>query len=954
MHYGNEKLTRFGAAMDNTDHITDDDTRLDQISNELLRIATRLMNELRPGRNGSVTVHLGSSLDKDLGLGSLGRVELMSRIERSFETTLSEELLANAETLRDLLHALSSDTQGTLRFVPATEKCRYTPEAAEMIPDSAATLPEALDLHCRLHPERQHILFYNDAGDGESISYAALREGAVKVAGELLLRGLEPRRTVAIMLPTSPEYFYIFFGILLAGGIPVPIYPPARLSQLEDHLRRHAGILANAGVAMMITIPEARSVAWLLKSQTSGLRSVFVPEELIRSGSEAPLSHINSSDTAFLQYTSGSTGNPKGVVLTHANLLANIRAMGQVTEIKSTDVFVSWLPLYHDMGLIGTWLGSLYYAAPLVIMSPLAFLARPERWLWAIHRYRGTLSAAPNFAYELCLKKITDNDIQGLDLGSWRMACNGAEPVSASSMVAFSERFAAYGFSPRAIAPVYGLAESSVGLAFPPPGRGLRVDRVRRDEFMTTGHAAPASLSDQDALLFVSSGYPLPGHQIRIMDPLGHELPERKEGRLEFCGPSATSGYFRNPEESGRLFHGEWLDSGDLAYMAGGDIYITGRSKDIIIKAGRNMYPYELEEAVGALPGIRRGCVAVFGSNDPVSGAERLIVLAETREDAPERREELRSLINGLAQDILGAPPDDIVLAPPHTVLKTSSGKIRRAASRQFYEEGARAAPVWLQVLRLAGRGAATQMRNLLPALQEIVYAGYIWSVFALIAPAAWLAACLMPLPVGSWRVSRIAARIFLRLAGIRLCIEGEGHIPEHATCIVTANHSSYLDGLVLVAALPGCYGFVAKRELENNIISRCYLRSLGCIFVERFDFHQGVEDTDRMAECVAKGQSLIFFPEGTFCRRPGLLPFKMGAFLAAARTAAPVVPVSIRGTRSILHPDHWFPRKGMLTVTIGQPLREETTEWDAAIRLKDAARAEILRHCGEPDLSDR
>lgn len=940
--------------MDETDYIPDDDKRGDQISNELLRIATRLMNELRPGRSGYVTVHLDSNLDKDLGLGSLGRVELMSRIEDSFETSLSEQLLANAETLRDLLHALSSETQGTLRFVHATEKCRYMPEAAEMIPESAATLLEVLDLHCRLHPERQHIIFYNDAEDGESISYAALREGAVKVAGELLLRGLEPRRAVAIMLPTSPEYFYIFFGILMAGGIPVPIYPPARLSQIEDHLRRHAGILANAQVTMMITIPEARSVAWLLKSQTSGLRSVFVPQELIQSGSEPQIPQINSSDTALLQYTSGSTGNPKGVVLTHANLLANIRSMGQVTEIKSTDVFVSWLPLYHDMGLIGAWFGSLYYAAPLVIMSPLAFLARPERWLWAIHRYRGTLSAAPNFAYELCLKKITDNDIQGLDLGSWRMACNGAEPVSASSMMAFCERFAAYGFRPGAIAPVYGLAESSVGLAFPPPGRGLCVDRVRRDEFMTTGHAVQVPMSERDALVFVSSGYPLPGHQIRIMDAMGHELPERMEGRLEFCGPSATSGYFRNPGESGRLFHGEWLDSGDLAYQAGGDIYITGRSKDIIIKAGRNMYPYELEEAVGALPGIRRGCVAVFGSNDPVSGDERLIVLAETREDAPERREELRSLINGLALDILGVPPDDIVLAPPHTVLKTSSGKIRRAASRQFYDEGGRAAPVWLQIIRLAGRGAVTQMRNLLPALQEIVYAGYIWFVFALIAPAAWLTACLMPLPVYSWRVSRFAARVFLRLAGIRLCIEGKGHIPEHATCILTANHSSYLDGLVLVAALPGCYGFVAKQELENNIISRCYLRSLGCTFVERFDFHQGVEDTDRMRECVVKGQSLIFFPEGTFCRRPGLLPFKMGAFLAAAQTAAPLVPVSIRGTRSILHPDHWFPRKGMITVTIGHPLREETTEWDAAIRLKDAARAEILRHCGEPDLSDR
>ena len=537
------------------------------------------------------------------------------------------------------------------------------------------------------------------------------------------------------------------------------------------------------------------------------------------------------------------------------------------------------------------------------------------------------------------------------------MACNGAEPVSASSMIAFGERFAAYGFRPGAIAPVYGLAESSVGLAFPPAGRGLLVDRVRRDAFMSTGDAVPAEASDRDPLAFVSAGYPLPGHQIRIIDAMGHELPERMVGRLEFCGPSATSGYFRNPEETGRLFHGEWLDSGDLAYQAAGEIYITGRSKDIIIKAGRNMYPYELEEAIGAVPGIRRGCVAVFGSIDAATGTERLIVLAETREDAPEKLEDLRNLINGLALDLLGSPPDDILLAPPHTVLKTSSGKIRRAASRRFYEEGgrvARRAPVWLQFTRLAWSGTVAQIGNLTAGVQEILYAGYVWGVFALIAPPAWLLTCLMPRPAWSWRVSRAAARGFLGLAGIRVRIESAGNLPEHPPFILVANHSSYLDGLVLVASLPGCYGFVAKRELEDSFITRLFLKRMGSQFVERFDFHQGVEDTGRLKGAAMQGQPLIFFPEGTFCRRPGLLPFKMGAFLVGAQAAAAVVPVSIRGTRSILHPDHWFPRRGTVRITVGAVVKDDHGDWNAAIRLKDAARDEILHHCGEPDLSDR
>lgn len=942
--------------MDSTNDRTESGERSDEISSELLRVAGQLISELHPQRQGGAALQLDSTLERDLGLDSLGRVELFSRIGRAFKVVLPDQLLAEAETLRDL-HAALLAAEVDLPALKAAEQRQAAPEAVEEAPDSAATLLDVLEWHCRAHPERIHIRFYEDGAEGAAITYTDLKRGAERVAGGLVRHGLEAGQTVGIMLATSPDYFYTFFGILAAGGIPVPIYPPARLSRIEDHLLRHAGILENAQVTMLVTLPEARPVARLLKTQVAGLRSVLTPAELIPEGNSPPHPPVvTAGDTALIQYTSGSTGNPKGVVLTHANLLANIRAMGRATAISSTDVFVSWLPLYHDMGLIGAWLGSMFFAVLLVIMSPLAFLARPERWLWAIHRYGGTLSAAPNFAYELCLRKVADSAIQGLDLGSWRMACNGAEPVSPACMRAFSARFAPFGLSPRAIAPVYGLAESSVGVSFPPPGRGLVVDRIRRDEFTSTGRAIPADGSDGETLEFAASGFPLPGHQIRIVDAQGRERPERCEGRLEFTGPSATAGYFRNPEAIGRLLHDGWLDSGDLAYLVGGDLHITGRCKDIIIKAGRNIYPYELEQAVGAIPGIRTGCVAVFGSSDPLSGTERLVVLAETREHDPGARERLRQRITELAMDLLDAPPDDIVLAPPHAVLKTSSGKIRRAASRQLYESGGssvRPSPVWLQFARLARRSAASQARGLVAGAGRGAYAGYVWGLAALCAPPAWLAACLMPAPDGSWRVSRSAARAFLRLAGITMRVEGVGNLPGNAPHVLVVNHSSYLDGLILVAALPGCYSFVSKRELKNSLLARLYLEKMGAEFVERFDLLQGVEDAGRMRESVQKGQSLIIFPEGTFRRMPGLLPFKMGAFLVGAQTAAPVVPVSLRGTRSILHPDHWFPHRGSVTVTIGAPLRDDGTDWNAAIRIRDAARCEILRHCGEPDLGE-
>ena len=446
--------------------------KLDVMNNSteiLLKTVQEFIAELHPHGERAVAVTLDSSLDRDLGIDSLGRVELLMRIERTFNVSLPEQVLASAETPRDLLRAVSAAT-----VVPqpaaATQVSGLVQQPSEIVPSQAATLIEVLDSHVLSHPDRPHIILHGASGEEELISYAALRRGAEAVAAGLIRHSLEPGQTVALMLPTGRDYFYTFFGILLAGAIPVPIYPPARLSQIEDHLRRHAGILSNALATILVTVPEAKALARLLKSQVPTLHTITTVGELSSAAEKFTPVAVKSQDIAFLQYTSGSTGNPKGVVLTHANLLANIRAMGEAAQASSKDVFVSWLPLYHDMGLIGAWLGSLYFACPFVVMSPLTFLAHPARWLWAIHRYRGTLSAAPNFAYELCLRKIEDREIEGLDLTSWRTAFNGAEPVSPDTVVNFTQRFARYGLRPDVIAPVYGLAESSVGVAFPPLG----------------------------------------------------------------------------------------------------------------------------------------------------------------------------------------------------------------------------------------------------------------------------------------------------------------------------------------------------------------------------------------------------------------------------------------------------------------------------------------------------
>lgn len=904
----------------------------------------------------AIQITLDSSLEHDLGFDSLGRVELLTRIEHLFNINLPEKLFATAETPRDLLQAVL-EAAPAIAFSADTQRDE-APLWVQAEPSDALTLPEVLAWHVRAHPGRTHITLREADGNETTLSYAALSEGAEKIAAGLLERELQAGQSVALMLPTSLEYFYCFFGVLLAGGVPVPIYPPARPSQIEDHLRRHAGILANALAAILITVPEAKAEARLLRAQVESLRMIVTAAELASSESAQGIP-LKPENTALIQYTSGSTGNPKGTVLTHANLLANIRAMGKALHVTSTDVFVSWLPLYHDMGLIGAWLGSLYHACPLVVMSPFRFLARPERWLWAIHKHRGTLSASPNFGYELCLRKIPDSALAGLDLSSWRMAFNGAEPVSPETISRFAQRFGHNGLHPQAIAPVYGLAECSVGLAFPPPGRGPLIDCIKRDDFMRTGHALPAGSDDKDVLHIPACGQPLPGHEIRIVDATGRELGERVEGHLEFKGPSATSGYLRNPEQTRLLFHGEWLDSGDYAYQAEGDIYLTGRSKDIIIRAGRNIYPYELEQAVGDIPGIRKGCVAVFGSPDPATGTESLVVLAETRETDPAQLKSLREQISVLTLDMLEIAADNIVLAPVHSVLKTSSGKIRRAACREMFEKGATPTrAVWWQIARLAWAGILPQMRRSLRVASDALFAAYTWALFWLLAPTTWLVAALLPRPAWSWATSHAIAQLFARLTATPLVVHGLEHLSPEAPCVLVSNHTSYLDGIALVAALPGklsgtgYFSFVAKRELLGNFVSRTYLQRIGSEFVERFESQRSLEDVKHVALSLQSGHSLIFFPEGTFSRISGLTPFRMGAFVIAAEAGVLVVPVSIRGARSILRDGHWFPRRGSITVTIGEPIVPDGKGWEAALRLRNTARAEISRQCGEPDLA--
>ena len=932
-------------------------------SAELLATIRQLGEELkiRPTQLESLT--LDSSFDKDLGLDSLARVEFLARIERQFQITLPQQIFADIDTPKDLLleisTANSSHKDGLL-----TEIIESDTAETHSAPHHAGTLLEVLDWHLETHPDRPHIRFYSDSGAGEIISYRQLKQAADAIAVGLQQKGLKPKQAVSIMLPTGKEYFFTFFGILIAGGIPVPIYPPARLNQIEDHLLRHVRILSNCDAVMLITVPEAKPVARLLQAQLMNMHTVTTPTA-ISSRSGIPLRpKIRSDEIAFLQYTSGSTGTPKGVTLSHANLLANIRAMGSRLKVNSADVFVSWLPLYHDMGLIGAWLGSMYFSATVVIMSPLEFLAKPERWLWAMHRYHATLTAAPNFAYELCLKRIALESVHDVRLDSMRALFNGAEPINPNTIQKFIQKFQPLGLDPTALMPVYGLAECSVGLTFPPPGRGAKFDAIDRTIFMNTGVAVTCETAN-NALRMVACGEPIADHEIRVVDDSNRELPDRHQGQLQFRGPSATCGYYQNPEKSTELFRDGWLNTGDLAYIADGELYVTGRIKDLIIHAGRNIYPQELEAAISEIPGIRKGCVAAFGSSDNTLGTEKLIVLAETRDSQVTAQDRLRTQINATAIRLIGSTPDEIVLAPPHSVLKTSSGKIRRSACREAYEKnliGSGPGSVAVQVVRLLMASAIPQLRKTLTAVKSTLYAVYAWLVFVPLAAFGWIA--VVACPVFSWRrvIIRSVIKAMSVSTGTQVTVHGLENLPDNGqNRIIVCNHCSYLDSAILLLTLPVQFSFVAKGELADQVIAGTFLRLIDTEFVERFQKQQGVADADKVTTAARCGKTLLFYPEGTFTRVPGLLPFYTGAFKTAAEVDLPVVPVIICGTRSILRPDTWFPRRGTVSVTITQALDPKDyrpTEsdlvdiWDSAQKLKQASRIAMLQHVNEPDLT--
>ncbi|MBI3271842.1 MAG: AMP-binding protein [Planctomycetes bacterium] len=901
---------------------------------------------------------LDSKLERELGLGSLERVDLLTRIGEALHVSLPPSALVEGDTLRAILACAgacararadaASGAGGGFQVAP------LAPEAGDATPapEAASTLTEVLARRAAAHPERPAIYLVAEGAADRVLTYGALVRNAGRLAAGLLARGLAPGGRVAIMLPTSEDFFTAFFGALVAGGVPVPIYPPLRPDRIAEYVARQALILRNAEAELLVTFDRAAAIADLARDRVNTLRAVGTVSELLGDGvPEVPA--VPPDATAFLQYTSGSTGEPKGVDLTHAAVLANVRAIGARTQVGPRDIMSSWLPLYHDMGLVGGVLYPLYFGIPTVIQSPIEFLTRPESWLWTIHRHRASLTSAPNFAFELCCRKIAADRTEGLDLSSWRITLNGSEAVLPETIARFQARFGPHGFRPTTMTPAYGLAEATVGVAME-PGRPPRIEAFAREPFEKDGRMVPPAAGEKSPVELVSCGRPLDGYELRVVSPTGEKLPERCVGRLEFRGPSSLRGYYRNPAATRAVLRdGGWVDTGDLAFLAEGELFIAGREKELIKKAGRSYHPHEIEQAVAGVPGIRPGCIAAIGLKDAKLGTEAIVVVAETREPRPADREAVARAVNEAVAEVVGSPPDRVVLCPPGSVPKTSSGKLRRGETRRLLQEGLlgrRRAAAPLQLAALFARGLPARGRAAGRRVARLGYALWIYALFVTLTPCFWAALRVSRKRQRVRRIGQAWSRWIARLGGYGPHVRGLERIPS-GPAVLVANHQSYLDPIFLHAALDTSVHFVSKLENARLPFAGSFLTRAGHIYIDRSRQDRSLDVLKQISEAVEGGGQVLMYPEGTFTPATGLRPFKLGAFRVAVDRRVPVIPIVLRGARRALRDGTWLPRRARIEIDVLDPLHPEGEGIAAAVALRDRAAEVMAARLDEPRL---
>ncbi len=556
-----------------------------------------------------------------------------------------------------------------------------------------ATFNEILRLAYTEAPERLAIRLLSNQQPEETLSYAGLIEGALNYTRLLANSEVKPSEVVILIFNHGKDLVFSFFGAVLQGAIPsIMPFLTEKLSP-EQYRVSLAALFEITRPAAVITYPEFLNEV-TAASEKSSVRVILTSNQVEASGREGiPWENLGGctrapEDIVLLQHSSGTTGLQKGVALSHQAVLNQVESYARSIQLTGEDVIVSWLPLYHDMGLIAGFLLPVLYRLPLVLMSPFEWVRQPARLMQAVSKYRGTLTWLPNFAYNFCAQKVHERDLQDIDLSSWRAVINCSEPMHWKSHQMFLERFQTYGLRPEALATCYAMAENVFAVTQGGIRRPVTVDEIDGRIFFERQEAIPA-VPGSEPLKMLSAGLPIEQTRVKIVDALGNDLPERRLGEIALQSNCMLTGYYHRPDATEKAFLNGWYLTGDLGYMANGEVYVTGRKKDLIIVGGKNIYPQDLERLAGEVEGVHPGRIVAFGTFNETAGTEDVVIVAEVEGREGKLDQEAESVIR-LADAIRRkvTQGSDIALRNVYLVgknwlLKTSSGKIARTANRE-------------------------------------------------------------------------------------------------------------------------------------------------------------------------------------------------------------------------------------------------------------------------------
>jgi len=547
------------------------------------------------------------------------------------------------------------------------------------------TLAQAIEYAAQNYPERG-FTFQNMTGEETKFTFVQVEEATARLAKGMQDMGLVKGDRIGLIVVEPQEFVLNFLAAIRIGVVPVPLYPPLSFGALDAYVARTTRVLEMSEAKYLFASERLQNILWSIVDEVPTLKKLVRVEDFSGADGRPEFPELALEDLCFLQYTSGSTSDPKGVMVTHGSLAANAEAIimdGLDSPEDRHDVGVSWLPLYHDMGLIGFVIAPIYYVLDVVYIPTMRFIKRPNVWMDTISRHKGTITFAPNFALALATRKAKDRQLESWDLSSLRVVGCGAEPIHPSTVRAFTETMGKANMPANSVLPAYGMAEATLAMSFKPLAQEMRTVVVDAKAFQEDGKVQePAG---QDSLVFehVSCGPTFSKHKLVAMDEAGNVLPEGSEGELCFAGPSVTPGYFNNPEATAAAYRDGWLHTGDLGYILDGEVFVTGRLKDLIILNGRNLHPQSIEWACQDVPGVRKGNIVAFSRTG--ANSEELVIVLETRET---ETEQLVADVKASVRKEISVAPADVVCLPPGSLPKTSSGKLQRRKTRSQYLTG--------------------------------------------------------------------------------------------------------------------------------------------------------------------------------------------------------------------------------------------------------------------------